>query len=67
MRTNEEILIATPWYAIGTRAALSNTEYGPEFTQMFGAGLIGENGGLTRKGSILAERLQNAQLDELFG
>lgn len=31
------------------------------------SGLTGRNGGLTRKGSIEAERLQNKQLDELFG
>lgn len=33
---------------------------------MIAAGLIGENMGLTRAGSILAERLKNAQLDNLF-
>lgn len=31
------------------------------------AGLIGEGGGLTRKGSIKRERVVNAALDEAFG
>jgi hypothetical protein len=35
--------------------------------QLFEAGLIGENGGLTRKGSIATEQAKNAQLDALFG
>jgi hypothetical protein len=63
MRTNEEILKATGGYHQGTQTNV----IGPEMRQMFEAGLIGESGGLTRKGSILAERLQNAQLEDLFG
>lgn len=31
------------------------------------AGLLGEKGCLSMKGSIAAERLQRAQLDDLFG
>jgi hypothetical protein len=31
------------------------------------AGLVGPRGGLTRKGSIAAERLHSDQLDTLFG
>jgi hypothetical protein len=30
-------------------------------------GLVGRDGGLTRSGSIKAEKLKNAQLDALFG
>lgn len=30
-------------------------------------GLIGPRGGLTRRGSIVAERLRNAALDDAFG
>jgi hypothetical protein len=30
-------------------------------------GLIGPNGGLTIRGSVVAMKLQNAQLDALFG
>lgn len=63
MRTNEEILTASAGYHQG---ALTGA-IGSEMRQMFNAGLIGVNGGLTLKGSILAERLKNAQLDALFG
>jgi hypothetical protein len=35
--------------------------------ELFQAGLIGEHGGLTRKGSIAAEKLKSAELDRLFG
>jgi hypothetical protein len=35
--------------------------------QLRRAGLVGRRGGLTRKGSIAAERLRNAALDDAFG
>ena len=35
--------------------------------QIRAAGLTGKHGGLTRAGSILAERLKSAELDALFG
>jgi hypothetical protein len=62
MRTNEDILRATAGYHQGT--VVKGTR--GELAQLFAAGLVGVSGGLTRKGSILAERVQNAQLDELF-
>jgi hypothetical protein len=63
MRTNEEILLQARGHAQGNPC----NAIGPEMRQLFEAGLIGKNGGLTRKGSIAAERAKSAQLDALFG
>jgi hypothetical protein len=35
--------------------------------ELINAKMIGKNGGLTRKGSIAAEKLKSAELDRLFG
>jgi hypothetical protein len=62
-KTNEDLLRSVGGYAQGTKVNI----IGAHMRQLFDAGLIGPSGGLTRKGSILAERVQNAHLDELFG
>ena len=62
MRTNEEILTA----ALGTHIGAPTGAVGPEMRRMLADGLIGENGGLTRKGSIRAQQLKRAQEEELF-
>jgi hypothetical protein len=35
--------------------------------EMYSAGLIGVGGGLTRKGTIVRERLMSAELEKAFG
>jgi hypothetical protein len=39
---------------------------GPTMRELFDAGLIGEDGGLTRKGTIVREKLLSAALDAAF-
>ena len=61
----EAVLKATAGTSIG---ALIPLHIPPDVRRaMMDEGLIGIRGGLTRKGSIRAERLQNAELDRLFG
>jgi hypothetical protein len=64
MRTNEDILRAAAGHHVGADAQCRTRQ---EDRQMFMAGLTGREGGLTRKGSILAERLKSAELEVLFG
>lgn len=46
---------------------ISDMTAGHVVRELLNAKLIGANGGLTIRGSAVAEKLQNAQLDELFG
>lgn len=63
-RTVDELLTAMPGHYQGTTlTGMTSVEY----DRLAREGLIGPLGGLTRKGSIKAERLQNADLDRLFG
>ena len=48
----------------GARTHSTNVQQHRELRR---AGLVGPRGGLTRKGSIAAERLYSAELDALFG
>lgn len=41
--------------------------HAPVSAELMRAGLIGPQFGLTRKGSIAAEKLKSAELDRLFG
>lgn len=63
MRTNEEMLRSAPGYHEGTVIASAT---GAELVQLASAGLVGAHAGLTRKGSILAQRLKSAEEDRLF-
>ncbi len=59
-----EVLLTTPGFGVG---AMPQIESPSIFATLRREGLIGINGGLTRKGSIRTERLKSAQLDRLFG
>lgn len=50
--------------AQGTKVCANTREVVAELKD---AGLIGIQGGLTRKGTIAREKLVNAKLDEMFG
>jgi len=54
----------------GAKGSRIGTEVQADPGTMMGlrdAGMVGRNGGLTMKGSIAAQKLQDAQLDALFG
>lgn len=63
MKTNEELLLNAKGWNQGAKVSV----VGPEMRQLFDAGLIGRSGGLTRKGSIAAERAKRAELNAAFG
>lgn len=58
-----KVLENTRGFLIGTQTGA----IGPVMRELFDAGVIGPNGGLTAVGSAIAERVQSAQLDALFG
>lgn len=58
-----KVLENTRGFLIGTQTGA----IGPIMRELFDAGIIGVNGGLTAVGSAIAERVQSAQLDALFG
>lgn len=64
----KQALVSAPGYAQGTKIQVrgnvpAELAVGAE---LFGAGLIGMSNGLTRKGSILAEKLKSERERELF-
>ncbi len=63
--TIENVLRSAPGFAQGKKPVLVIGS--PLYKAMLAEGLIGPGGGLTRKGSILAERVQNARTEALFG
>lgn len=61
-------LLMTKSTSVGTKiTALTTGTTRKARTELLEAGLIGSNGGLTIRGSAVAMKLQNAQLDALFG
>ncbi len=64
-QTIENALRSVPGHAQGKKPVLVIGS--PLYKAMLAEGLIGSGGGLTRKGSILAERVQNARTEALFG
>jgi hypothetical protein len=64
-QTIENALRSAPGHAQGKKPVLVIGS--PLYKAMVAEGLIGPGGGLTRKGSILAERVQNARTEALFG
>jgi hypothetical protein len=63
MKSNDELLRGALGYHVG--AAVPGLEC--ERAALRDAGMIGESGGLTLRGSIRAERLKDRELDDLFG
>lgn len=63
-RTNADALRDTANHHQGSRVHAAGAD---QERQLRRAGLVGRRGGLTRKGSIAAERLRSAALDEAFG
>lgn len=63
-RTDADALRDTANHHQGTRVHASGTD---QARQLRRAGLTGRRGGLTRKGSIAAEKLRNSALDDAFG
>ena len=57
-----DCLVAAPGYRVGTIVPMWKDTY----VELSDAGMVGANGGLTRKGSILAQRLQREEEDRLF-
>lgn len=58
-----DILLDAAGKHVGARTHSADAD---QARQMRRAGLTGRRGGLTRKGSIAAERLKSAELDRLF-
>lgn len=63
-RTDADALRDTPHQGQGARVHAADADHQK---QMRRRGLVGPRGGLTRKGSIAAERLRAAALDDAFG
>lgn len=63
-RTDGDALADTRNHAQGTVVHAADSDHAREMRRR---GLIGPRGGLTRRGSIAAERLRNAALDDAFG
>lgn len=59
--------VATLAGARGTWVGAPTGAVGPAMRELFDVGLIGEAGGLTRMGSILAEKLRRRLEEELLG
>lgn len=63
-RTDEDALRDTQNHHQGSRVHAADVDHGRQLRR---AGLTGKRGGLTRRGSIVAERLRNQALDDAFG
>lgn len=63
-RTTADALRDTANHHQGSRVHAADADHASDMRR---SGLVGRRGGLTRKGSIAAERLRNAQLDDAFG
>lgn len=63
-RSTADALRDTPHHGQGARVHANDADHQ---RQMRREGLVGPRGGLTRKGSIAAERLRNQALDNAFG
>lgn len=63
-RTDADALRDTANHHQGTRVHAADADHGRQLRRQ---GLVGPRGGLTRRGSIAAERLRNAALDDAFG
>lgn len=63
-RTDADALRDTANHHQGTRVHAADDQHGRQLRRQ---GLVGPRGGLTRRGSIAAERLRNAALDDAFG
>lgn len=63
-RTDADALRDTANHHQGTRVHAADADHGRQLRR---AGLVGKRGGLTRRGSIAAERLRNQALDDAFG
>lgn len=61
--TAKKVLINAP----GRQGGKVLLPEGPLLRQLKADGLVGKDGGLTRKGTIVRERLVNAALDAAFG
>lgn len=64
VRTDADALRDTPHQGQGARVHAADADHARELRRK---GLIGPRQGLTRRGSIAAERLRNAALDDAFG
>jgi hypothetical protein len=63
-RTDADALRDTANHHQGSKVHAASADHGRQLRR---AGLVGPRGGLTRKGSIAAERLRGAALDDAFG
>jgi hypothetical protein len=63
-RTDADALRDTPNHHQGSRVHAADADHQRQLRR---AGLVGPRGGLTRKGSIAAERLRGDALDAAFG
>lgn len=61
----EKALLSAPNFNQGSKPVLVLNS--PLHRALMSEGFVGANGGLTRKGSIKAEKLKSKQLDALFG
>jgi hypothetical protein len=64
LRSDADALRDTANHHQGTRVHATDADHGRQLRRQ---GLTGPRGGLTRRGSIAAERLRNATLDDAFG